>query len=149
MKKWLTSTQLELREEYKFFLKKSIKQYFIKVDRIVYKTANKSSSIDTKEFLLSSNRPELSPWSFTHVFKTFKLLWGEIAWKELRFLQITAKHQDFSYHISNDKNFNPKYPDNALIDSVLTSRTSRRLLENIGTLNVHELFLMLRCNASV
>ena len=38
--------------------------------------------------------------------------------KELRFLQITAKHQDFFYHIYNDKNFIPKYPNNALIDSV-------------------------------
>ena len=33
------------------------------------------------------------------------------------------------YCISNDKNFIPKYPDNALTDSVLASRTSRRLLE--------------------
>ena len=55
--------------------------------------------------------------------------------KGLRFLQITAKHQDFPffYCISNYKNFIPKYPDNALTNSVtcsvLTSRTSRRLLE--------------------
>ena len=50
--------------------------------------------------------------------------------KALRFLQITAKHQDFPfYRISNDKNFIPKYLRNALTDSVLTSRTSRRLLE--------------------
>ena len=49
--------------------------------------------------------------------------------KELRFLQITAKHQDFFPHIYNDKTFIPKYPNNAPIDSVLTSRTSRRLLE--------------------
>ena len=35
----------------------------------------------------------------------------------------------FFYRISNDKNFIPKYLDNALTDSVLTSRTSRRLLE--------------------
>ena len=50
--------------------------------------------------------------------------------KELRFLRITAKHQDFflPYHY-NDKNFIPKYPNNALIDFVLTSLTSRRLLE--------------------
>ena len=36
--------------------------------------------------------------------------------KALRFLQITAKHQDFLlfYYISNDKNFIPKYLDNAL-----------------------------------
>ena len=52
--------------------------------------------------------------------------------KALRFLQIAAKHQDFPfffYCISNYKNFIPKYPDNALTESVLTSRTSRRLLE--------------------
>ena len=35
----------------------------------------------------------------------------------------------FFYRISNDKNFIPKYLDNVLTDSVLTSRTSRRLLE--------------------
>ena len=33
------------------------------------------------------------------------------------------------YCISNDKNFIPNYPDNALTDSVLTSQTPRRLLE--------------------
>ena len=55
--------------------------------------------------------------------------------KELRFLQITAKHQDFFYHIYNDKNFIPKYPNNAPIDSVLTSRTSRRLLERKAPVN--------------
>ena len=41
--------------------------------------------------------------------------------KALRFLQITAKHQDFPFltvinSISNDKNFIPKYLDNALMD---------------------------------
>ena len=51
--------------------------------------------------------------------------------KGLRFLQITAKHQDFPffYCISNYKNFIPKYPDNAFTDSVLTSWTTRWLLE--------------------
>ena len=50
--------------------------------------------------------------------------------KALHFLQITAKHQDFPFYcISNDRNFIPKYLRNALTDSVLTSRTSRRLLE--------------------
>ena len=51
--------------------------------------------------------------------------------KALRFLQITAKHQDFPFFscISNYKNLIPKYPYKALTDSVLTSRTSRRLLE--------------------
>ena len=55
--------------------------------------------------------------------------------KELRFLQITAKQQDFFYNISNDKNFIPKYPDNALTDSVLTSRTLRRPLEEKAPVN--------------
>ena len=47
--------------------------------------------------------------------------------KALRFLQITAKHKNFPffYCISDDKNFIPKY----LTDSVLTSRISRRLME--------------------
>ena len=51
--------------------------------------------------------------------------------KALRFLQITAKHQDFPfcYCIYNHNNVIPKYLDNALTDSVLSSRTSRRLLE--------------------
>ena len=49
--------------------------------------------------------------------------------KELRFLQITAKHQDFFNHIFNDKNFIPKYPNSTPIDSFSSSRTSRRLLE--------------------
>ena len=51
--------------------------------------------------------------------------------KALRFLQITAKHQDFPFFtvFFNYKNSIPKYPDNALTDSVLTLRTSRRLLE--------------------
>ena len=51
--------------------------------------------------------------------------------KAPRFPQITAKHQNFPffYCISDDKNFIPKYRDNALTDSVLTSRISRRLLE--------------------
>ena len=50
--------------------------------------------------------------------------------KAHRFLQITAKHQHFPffYRISNDKNFIPKYLDNTVTDSVLTSSTSKRLL---------------------
>ena len=35
----------------------------------------------------------------------------------------------FFYRISSDKNFIPKYLDNALTDSVLTSQTSRGPLE--------------------
>ena len=41
----------------------------------------------------------------------------------------------FFYHISKDKNFIPKYPDNVLTDSVFTSRTSRRLLEEKAPVN--------------
>ena len=68
--------------------------------------------------------------SFTHVFKKIEATMRcNCMSKELRFLQITAKHQYFFPHIYNDKTFIPKYPNNAPIDSVLTSRTSRRLLE--------------------
>ena len=49
----------------------------------------------TNQILLSSNRLELSAWSFTHVFKkietTVRL---NCMSKALRFLQITAEHQD-------------------------------------------------------
>ena len=41
----------------------------------------------------------------------------------------------FFYHIYNDKNFIPKYPNNAPIYSVLTSRTSRGLLEKKAPVN--------------
>ena len=59
------------------------------------KTFNKSASIHTNEILLSSNRLELPPWSFTLVFKTIETImrWNCIS-KALRFLQITATHQD-------------------------------------------------------
>ena len=45
--------------------------------------------------LFSGNRLELSPWSFTHVLKKIEttLRWNCLS-KALRFLQITAKHQD-------------------------------------------------------
>ena len=50
--------------------------------------------------------------------------------KALRFVQITAKHQDFPFsRTSKDENLIPRYLDNALTDSVLTSQTSRRLLQ--------------------
>ena len=57
--------------------------------------------------------------------------------KVLRFLQITAEHQDcsFFYRISNHKNFIPKYLDNAVIDFAQTSRTLRRLLEEKARVN--------------
>ena len=41
----------------------------------------------------------------------------------------------FFYRIFNDKNFIPKYLDNVLTDSVLTSRTSRRLLDRKPSVN--------------
>ena len=45
--------------------------------------------------LLSSNRLALSPWSFTHVFEKIEttMRWNCMS-KALRFLQITAEHQD-------------------------------------------------------
>ena len=63
----------------------------------------------------------------------------------------------FFYRISNDKNFIPKYLDNALTDSVLTSRTSRRLLEEKAPVNdfrrivsngVISLLWQLRCHSN-
>ena len=48
----------------------------------------------TNQILLSSNRLELSPWSFTHVFKKIEttMRWNCMS-KALHFLQITAKQQ--------------------------------------------------------
>ena len=74
---------------------------FVKVDRNVYKTSNKSFMIHTNQLLLFSNWPELSPWSFTHVH-VFKKIETTVRWncmsKALRFLQLTAKHQDFLFY---------------------------------------------------
>ena len=52
----------------------------------------------TNQILLSSNRLGLSPWSFTHVFKKIEstVRWNCMS-KALRFLQIAAKDQDFSF----------------------------------------------------
>ena len=68
---------------------------FVEVDRNFYKTFNKSLSIHTNQILLSCNRLELSPRSFTHVFKKIEttMRWNCMS-KALRFLQITAEHQD-------------------------------------------------------
>ena len=68
---------------------------FVKVDQNVKKTANTSASIHTNQILLSSNRLELSPWSLTQVFKKIEttIRWNRMS-KALRFLQITAEHQD-------------------------------------------------------
>ena len=58
-------------------------------------TFNNSASIHTNQ-ILSSNRQELSPWFFTLVFKMIEIIMGWICVsKALRFLQITAKHQDY------------------------------------------------------
>ena len=48
--------------------------------------------------LLSSNRLELSPWSFTHVFTTIETSkrWNCLS-KSLQFLQITAEYQDYPF----------------------------------------------------
>ena len=52
----------------------------------------------TNQILLSSNRLELSPWSFTHVFKKIEttMRWNCMS-KALHFLQITAEHQDYPF----------------------------------------------------
>ena len=50
-------------------------------------------------------------------------------------LRLNIKIFLFFFCISNDKNFIPKYPDNALTYSVLTSRASRRLLEEKASEN--------------
>ena len=48
--------------------------------------------------LLSSNRLEPSPWSFTHVFTTIETTtrWNCLS-KALRFLVITAEYQDYPF----------------------------------------------------
>ena len=70
---------------------------FVKVDRNVYKSSNKSFMIHTNQLLLFSNWPELSPWSFTHVH-VFKKIETTVRWncmsKALRLVQITVEHQD-------------------------------------------------------
>ena len=49
----------------------------------------------TNQILLSSNRLELSPWSFKHVFKKIEttMRWNCMS-KALRLVQITVEHQD-------------------------------------------------------
>ena len=54
VKKWLTNSQFELREQWYFFKKKNLSSglkiihLFVKVDRNVYKTAKESAMIHTK-----------------------------------------------------------------------------------------------------
>ena len=95
--------------------------------------------INTNQILLCSNWPEPSSWSFSHTFvKRLKLLRGEIACQK-RFVfyrkRPNIKIYLFLLCISYNKNFIPKYLDNALTDSVLTSRISRRLLEEKAAVN--------------
>ena len=105
---WQYIDNLETKRSYKRtvnlknlnFLKKALQWFknyslIVKVNRNVSKTANKSASIHSNQILLSSKRLELSPWSFTHVFKKIEttMRWNCMS-KALRFLQITAEHQD-------------------------------------------------------
>ena len=71
------------------FLKTCVKDYI---------TANKSAPINTNQILLSSNRLEVSPWSFTHVFKKIEttMRWNYMS-KALRLVQITIEHQDCQF----------------------------------------------------
>ena len=80
--------------------------------------------------------------------------------KSASFLSDNGQTSSFSFFqllISNDKNFIPKYLDNAPTDSVLTSRTSRRLLEEKAPVNdfrrivsngVISLLWQLRCHCN-
>ena len=58
------------------------------------KPLTRAPRYNTNQTLLSSNRLELSPWSFTHVFKKIEttMRWNCMS-KALHFLQITAKQQ--------------------------------------------------------
>ena len=90
--------------------------YFFKLSANLLKKTKinvyKSASIHTNQTFLSSNRLELSPWSFTHVLKKIEttVRWNCMS-KALRFLQITAKHQDCPFFtvFLTIKNFIPKY----------------------------------------
>ena len=54
--------------------------------------------VRSRQILLSSNRLELSPWSFTHVFEKIEttMRWNCIS-KALRLVQITVEHQDCQF----------------------------------------------------
>ena len=59
------------------------------------KNLSSRNRIINDQILLSSNRLELSPWSFTHIFKKIEstMRWNYMS-KPLRFLLIMAEHQD-------------------------------------------------------
>ena len=86
------------------FFKKSIqlfKNYSLIglfVDGNVYKTTNKSPMIHTNQILLCSNWLELSPSSFTHIFKNIEttMRWNCMS-KALCLVQITVEHQDCQF----------------------------------------------------
>ena len=89
-----------------------------------------------KSFFVAIGQSYLHHLSHTFL-KILKLLWGEIACqKRFVFYRWRPNIKIFLfYSISNDINFVPKYLDNALTDSVLTSRTLRRLLEEKAPVN--------------
>ena len=102
-----TSIILKLSGHVKGWLKNFLKNLlsglkiihqFGKVDRNVYITANKSAPIHANQILLSSNWLEVSPWSFTHVFKKIEttMRWNCTS-KALRLVQIIVEHQDRSF----------------------------------------------------
>ena len=118
--------------------------------------------IHTNQILLWSNWLQLSQWPFTHVFKKIKttMRWNCMS-KALPFFQITAKHQAFpffSYWFLTIKTSSQNISIiNAPTDSVLTSRTSRRLLEEKAPVNdfrrivsngVISLLWQLRCHCN-
>ena len=65
------------------------------LERRIWLVWNKSALIHTNQILLSTNRLEVSPWSFTHVFKKIEttMRWNCTS-KALRLVQITVEHQD-------------------------------------------------------
>ena len=107
MKKWLTtefSVWISIARRILILLKNlssgSMKLFaqFVKVDRNVYKTANKSASM-TNQILLSILAIKQSYLhDLSHVFKQINttMRWKCMS-KALRFVQITAKHQDFPF----------------------------------------------------
>ena len=143
---WQYIDNLETKRTYKRtvnlknlnFLKKALwwfKNYslIVKVNRNVSKTANKSASIHSNQILLSSNRLELSPRSFPHVFNKIEttMRWDCMS-KALRFLCITAEHQDRPFFTvfltikTSSRNIPITLADRFRLNF---ERTSRRLLE--------------------
>ena len=77
-----------------FYAEQYIASIFAYVKCIVsYCCSRKNETLN--QILLSSNRLEVSPWSFTHVFKKIEttMRWNCMS-KALRLVQITVEHQD-------------------------------------------------------